>query len=78
MKLPRIIIVTIGLLAVTTINRAKAQESKLMVRIARIIVDSANLGQYRAALKEGIETAVRVEPGVQGNYERYGQVTGTR
>jgi hypothetical protein len=27
-------------------------------------VNSTHLEQYRAALKEGIETAVRVEPGV--------------
>jgi quinol monooxygenase YgiN len=52
-----------GLLAGAT-NGATAQERKPMVRIARIIVDSARLEQYRAALKVGIETAVRVEPGV--------------
>jgi 4-carboxymuconolactone decarboxylase len=32
--------------------------------MAKIIIDSAQLENYRAALKEGIETAVRVEPGV--------------
>ena len=41
-----------------------AQEKKPMVRMARIVVDPAQLDSYRAALKEGIETAVRVEPGV--------------
>jgi quinol monooxygenase YgiN len=60
----RIVILAIGLLFVTTGNRAIAQERKPMVRIARIVVDSAHLGQYSAALKEAIETAVRVEPGV--------------
>lgn len=34
------------------------------MRIARIVVDSAQLESYRAALKEGISTAVKVEPGV--------------
>jgi len=32
--------------------------------VARIVVDAAQLAQYKAALKEGMETAVRVEPGV--------------
>ena len=41
-----------------------AQEKKPMVRMARIVVDSSQLESYKAALKEGIETAVRVEPGV--------------
>jgi len=34
------------------------------MRIARIVVDSAQLESYKAALKEGITTAVRMEPGV--------------
>jgi quinol monooxygenase YgiN len=61
---PRVIILSIGLLALTATNRVTAQEKKPMVRIARIVVDSARLTEYRAALKEAIETAVRVEPGV--------------
>ena len=60
----RVIILSIGLLALAATNRVTAQEKKPMVRIARIVVDSARLTEYRAALKEGIETAVRVEPGV--------------
>lgn len=42
-----------------------------MIRIARIVVDSARLAEYRAALKEGIETAVRTEPGVLTIYAVY-------
>lgn len=34
------------------------------MRLARIVVDSAQLESYRAALKEGMSTAVKVEPGV--------------
>lgn len=44
--------------------RLAAQGPKPMVRIAKILVDSAQLDAYRTALKEGITTAVRVEPGV--------------
>jgi quinol monooxygenase YgiN len=61
---PRVIILAIGLLAVAATNSAGAQERKPMVRIARIVVDSARLTEYRAALKQGIETAVSIEPGV--------------
>ncbi|HTQ28749.1 MAG TPA: antibiotic biosynthesis monooxygenase [Puia sp.] len=43
---------------------AFSQEKPRMIRIARIVVDSAQLENYKAALREGIETAVRVEPGV--------------
>ena len=35
-----------------------------MVRLAKLVIDSTQLENYKAALKEGIETAVRLEPGV--------------
>ena len=34
------------------------------MRIGRIVVDSAQLESYKAALEEGVTTAVNVEPGV--------------
>jgi len=34
------------------------------VRLAKLVIDSVQLESYNALLKEGIETAVRVEPGV--------------
>lgn len=48
-----------------------AQEKKPVVRIARIVVDAAQLESYKAALKEEIETAVKVEPGVLTLYAVY-------
>jgi 4-carboxymuconolactone decarboxylase len=48
-----------------------AQSKKPMVRIARIIIDSNQLEPYKAALKEGVETAVRVEPGVLTLFAAY-------
>ncbi len=68
---PRVIILSIGLLALAAANHGTAQEKKPMVRIARIVVDSARLTEYRAALKEAIETAVRVEPGVLTLFAAY-------
>lgn len=35
-----------------------------MVRIARLVIDSTQLNQYNAFLKEEIETSAKVEPGV--------------
>jgi quinol monooxygenase YgiN len=43
---------------------ALAQDKNQVVRIAKLRIDSAQLDNYMAALKEHAETAVRVEPGV--------------
>ena len=45
-------------------SHASAQDKNLVVRIAKLQIDSAQLENYKAALKEHAETAVRVEPGV--------------
>ena len=38
------------------------------VRIAEIEIDPARVDEYRAALREEIETSIRVEPGVLASY----------
>ena len=43
---------------------ASAQDKNLVVRIAKLQIDSAQLKNYQDALKEEIETSVRVEAGV--------------
>ncbi|MEO7992039.1 MAG: antibiotic biosynthesis monooxygenase [Chryseolinea sp.] len=40
------------------------QENKQMVRLAKLVIDSAQLKSYSAFLREEIETSVEVEPGV--------------
>lgn len=35
-----------------------------MVRLAKLVIDSSQLENYKVALKEGIEAATRLEPGV--------------
>jgi quinol monooxygenase YgiN len=52
-------------------HNAEAQDKNLVVRIAKLQIDSAQLEVYRAALKEHAETAVRVEPGVITLYAVY-------
>ena len=39
-----------------------------MVRIANLIINARYLEDYRAALKEEVETSVRLEPGVRTLY----------
>ena len=43
---------------------ASAQEKGQMVRLAKLVIDLAHLENYKAFLKEEIETSIRVEPGV--------------
>ncbi|WDF77201.1 putative quinol monooxygenase [Mucilaginibacter sp. KACC 22773] len=43
---------------------ANAQSKEPIVRLAKIDVDPAQLDNYKAFLKEEIETSIRIEPGV--------------
>ena len=43
---------------------AAAQNKTQMVRLAKLVIDSTQLERYKAALKEEIETSIRLEPGV--------------
>jgi quinol monooxygenase YgiN len=47
---------------------ARAYEKGLVVRLAKLQIDAAQLESYKAALKEEIETSVRLEPGVLALY----------
>jgi len=49
-------------------NEITAQNKDLVVRIAKLQIDADQLQAYHAALKEEIEAAVRVEPGVLSLY----------
>lgn len=62
MKLIKIFLALI--LTQFTVQVATAQEKGQMVRLARLVIDSAQLENYKAFLKEEIETSLRVEPGV--------------
>lgn len=65
-KKPRsgiLILITI-MLAFVFCGNTIAQEKKQIVRMAKLVIDSAQLEKYKVLLKEGIETAISVEPGV--------------
>jgi quinol monooxygenase YgiN len=72
-----LIILTVCMLSTLPSGTASAQTDQRYMRIARIVVDSAQLENYRAALREGIETAVRVEPGVLSLYAVYDKAAPT-
>jgi quinol monooxygenase YgiN len=44
-------------------TKVSALENKQIVRMAKLVTDSAQLEKYKVALKEQMETALRVEPG---------------
>ena len=79
MRLGELIVVMItSVLAPFLYESASAQEKNQVVRLAKLQIDSAQVENFRAALKEGIETAVRVEPGVLTLYAVYERNNPTR
>ncbi len=52
------------LVTLCSLQIASAQDKSQMVRLAKIQIDSAQLENYKAALKEEIEASVKLEPGV--------------
>ena len=54
----------VGLLTLVASGKAAAQTDKQLVRLAKLEIYPAQLESYKAAIKEHIETALRVEPGV--------------
>ena len=55
----------------SSFNNTFAQDKTPYVRIAKIMIDSAQLDNYKAALKEHAEAAVSKEPGVLTLYAVY-------
>jgi quinol monooxygenase YgiN len=53
------------------VNKAFPQDKNRNIRIARLVIDPAKLDLYKAALKEEVEAAIRIEPGVLSLYAVY-------
>ena len=62
-KLVILTIITCMLMLISN-KEASAQQKSQMVRLAKLIIDSTQLENYKALLKEEIEASVRLEPGV--------------
>ncbi len=45
-------------------HSVSGQDKNLLVRIAKLQIDSSHLQKYKVALREEIETSIRVEPDV--------------
>lgn len=51
------------ILTATSLN-TNAQNSTNYLRVAHLVIKSENLEEYKKALKEGVQTALKKEPGV--------------
>ena len=65
----RKVLLTLSILIITMMTfvfcgQTSVQNKKQMVRLAKLVIDSAQLENYNALLKEEIEASVRIEPGV--------------
>ena len=67
----RLLLIVFCMLTFNFGNDALAQSKNHYIRIATLVVDSAQLGNYKAALKEHAEAAVSKEPGVLTLYAVY-------
>ena len=64
MRAKRSSIIAASILTLSLCSQAQAQ----YVRLAELEIDPARLDAYKAAVKEEMETSVRVEPGVLAIY----------
>jgi quinol monooxygenase YgiN len=55
---------SIVVISLFTVQESAAQQKNSMVRLARLVIDSTMVVQYKTFLEEEIETSLRVEPGV--------------
>ena len=58
------LLLTLAMLTFFFCSNASAQNKPQMVRLAKLVIDSTQLESYKAALKEEIETSIKLEPGV--------------
>ena len=68
MRKRKLILLPLAFVAVMFIilccDNSSTQNKNQMVRLAKLVIDSAQLESYNALLKEEIEASVRLEPGV--------------
>jgi quinol monooxygenase YgiN len=58
------LVLFINIIAMACSTNRPAENKNHLVRLAKLVIDSSQLANYKTLLKEGVETAVRVEPGV--------------
>lgn len=62
-----------GVITALSCNQQPAVSRPQKVRLAKLVVDSTQLDQYKALLKEGVEAAMQKEPGVLSLYAVFEQ-----
>ena len=67
----RLLILAASCLASTLCSTAYAETQGQYLQMAEIEIDPAQADSYKAAVKEQIETAIRVQPGVLALYAVY-------
>lgn len=67
-KTSKLLILVAFMLTLGFTENVLAQDANLVVRIAKLQIDPAQLDSYKAAVKEHIEAAVSVEKGVLSLY----------
>jgi quinol monooxygenase YgiN len=63
-KVKNLILFFTTLMLTLFLGNVNAQEGGTVVRLAKLQIDTSQLEAYKVALKEEIETSIRVEPGV--------------
>ena len=71
MTLKKLYFSILFIMTIAASSNSFAQDKNLVVRIAKLQIEPAQLENYKAALKEHAETAVRIEPGVITLYAVY-------
>lgn len=61
-RLKSSLIIVVGILFCVFSNHSFAQEGSHFIRVVELVIDSTQLENFKAALKEDIETAVSTEP----------------
>jgi quinol monooxygenase YgiN len=69
--IPKLLTIIFMLTLVTSCKQTRAIKTPEIVRLSKLVVDSAQLKSYKVFLKEGIEAAISTEPGVLTLYAMF-------
>lgn len=71
MRLKNLFILALLIMSINYSNKVSAQTDNRYIRIARLVIDSTKLNDYKKALKEHAGAAVKLEKGVIMLYAVY-------
>lgn len=71
MRLKNLFILALLIMSINYSNKVSAQADNRYIRIARLVIDSTKLNDYKKALKEHAGAAVKLEKGVIMLYAVY-------